>query len=230
MKKNTFLFGRNAPFLAAACLLPIVASGETVLFEDDFNNATVEEQPTIPPWTIMTENDPEFGNTLLVRQDWADLFQKGMENQYLEFHGTNGAMVIAADLPDSGEEVVTLSFDFVEPDGGKTDPLIIFLYSGEGTTRADRLRLTHGGTGASAPAEGSRVYALDTLNRLDWVRNNSGARSATSTERKRWLPESPISGSTETSCWPTMPMKLPRKGQSGASIFALSAALRTSTC
>jgi hypothetical protein len=160
-------------FLAAGLLLPTLALGSQALFQDDFDAAVSGELPTIPPWSEMTSNDVAFGNYILVRQDSNDLFGKGSENQYMEFHGTDLSRLIAASFPEADAEVVTFSFDFIEPDGNKTDPLIIFLYGADGAARAERLRLTHGGLGATAPAAGSRVYALDTVNRLDWVMNNS---------------------------------------------------------
>lgn len=195
MKQLASHFAHLVLSLAVAFFLPTLAAGQTVLFEDDFNEAFPGEQPTIPPWSIIGENAGVGDNYILVQEDWGDIFGAGGTNRYMQFHGTDLPLVIAADLPESTAEVVTLSFDFVEPDDGKDGPLIVFVYSGDGTARAERVRLTSGGTGAGAPAPGSRVYQLDTLNRVDWIVNNSaepitylsGARTIDSDRADLWI-------------------------------------------
>ncbi len=180
MKTHQITRRLTVSILAAGLLLPAFASGETVLFHDDFSGDEINpgDSPSIPPWTS-ADDEEAFSNFLRVRQDFSDYFGKGTDNQYLEFSGNDASMLLAAEnvLADGPDhEVVTFSMDFYEPDlFDKQDPLIIFIYSGPilAENRVDRLRLTHGGTGASAPAPESRVYQLDTVNRLDWILNNS---------------------------------------------------------
>lgn len=157
--------------------MPGLLSGQSVLFEDDFDETVAGERPAIPPWTAVNEGEANE-NLVRVRDDWNDYFGRGSGNRYLEFVGNSGATGLwAEDVLAGGpdHEVVTLRFDFYEPDGGKSDPLILFLYNGPITSanRVERLRLTHGGVGASAPAPDDRVYPLDAVNQLDWIVNNS---------------------------------------------------------
>lgn len=177
MQKNSFQRRIFMPLLAAGLAVPGLLAAEPVLFQDRFDGTAAGEQPDVPPWTAVNEG-PNGENIVRVRDDANDYFGQGTGNRYVEITGNSGATAlwaedVLAEGPD--HEVITLSFDFYEPDGGKSDPLILFVYNGPvaSDARVERLRLTHGGTGASAPAPESRVYQLDTVNQLDWVVNNS---------------------------------------------------------
>jgi|GEM_PF-4381712 len=176
MKTPLHIYRWLSLFFAAGALLPAVAFGQEVIFEDDFDGIPADSSPTIPPWTHV--NDQSGWGVLQARADFNDFFGKGPGNQYLEFSSRGTNIVLAADEAlGEGHEILTFSFDFYEPDGWDDSPLVILAYSGPidvNANRVDRIRLTHGGTGATAPTTAeNRVYQLDTLNRADWVINNS---------------------------------------------------------
>ncbi len=147
---------------------------DPILFQDDFENQVVGEEPGAP-WTDVAMGDDD--GSIVVLQDEDEIFGKGPDNQYLEYLdlgiSSSGLRALNTFSGAAASEIVTISFLFMEPD----DP-----------DHTDSLRLVpmSQGTRAQVPELGNgnirgATYPLDEVHQVDFIFNNFADEAETVT-------------------------------------------------
>lgn len=152
------------------------------IFFDDFSSYTEGVHAgAMGPWTVSTTGS---GRTLTIARDENDAFGDGASNQYVEFENTGTTamyMALQNGLP-SGNEVITLSFNWIFPElAGNTQSFSVRV--GTNSVAGDDIanivsfsRFTEGGTSkgkVSVSGAEDAIFDLNTPYRFDIVFNAS---------------------------------------------------------
>lgn len=137
-----------------------------VILQDDFLDQTPDQAPGVL-WSAV-----EGGGSILVRQDYDEIFGEGTTNQYLEWMSetTSGPMRLRASTGEN-EGVVSISFDFIQPsDFSYYDYSWIILHAG-GTATDDRAQVITFGYGTNKIGT-TAEYQFGVVQHIELIVNN----------------------------------------------------------
>ena len=139
-------------------------------FSEDFNADTVGLFPAAPELSI----DPDSQRAFLVADDTGNRFSSLAGNQFFSLDNQSGARAIVLEL-DTGEPLVTLSFDWHQPAGSSVD-FRLRLDAFTDDPDANRFgRLTFENGEVASGGQASTAYSEDLTYRYDIVYNNSAS-------------------------------------------------------
>jgi hypothetical protein len=156
---------------ATAFLLTILPVYADVLFEEDFNQ--VPNLQGLTQWQgdkeAVTEAD---GAWMEIREDAGNAFGEGAANKFLAIQDRSEIEQVSTLAALNGaQDVVTASFDFIEPEGSASGPFIFRIGVGKNTDgeRAANVDLRDGRT-----ANGMKdAYKIGSKHHMTVVVNNS---------------------------------------------------------
>ncbi len=139
-------------------------------FSEDFNTDALALFPEAPELSI----DPDSQRAFLVRADTANLFSDITGNKYFSLDNQGGARAIVLEV-DTGQPLVTLSFDWHQPAGSSADfRLRLDAFTDDpDENRFGRVSFENGTVASGSQA--SAAYAENTTYRYDIVYNNTAA-------------------------------------------------------